>query len=332
MISIIVPVYNVEPYLPFCLESIAQQTYQDFEAILVDDGSTDSSGSICDNFCNKDKRFRVIHQKNRGLPEARNTGLSAAKGDYFGFVDSDDYIHPLMYELLLKACKETGCEVAMSNVMKTFKSGAIEDVSIEEPYIIHLHDIIKKFVDKKECFPFHAVWNKLYDKRLKGLRFNNVESEDTDYIIRMYFNTEKMAVVDSELYYYLKREGSITNNITYRNQHPIDIVVLFFEYLKYFPKDKKKEKATFLCRIIKKYLSVSFNNKGTCHEEYCNKKLKNFDKVLIKEIKASPSIPFFQRTYLVTFLKYPYSYSQFRRVMEKVVTTSSLFKPSRKHA
>ena len=100
MISVIVPIYNVEAYLPQCLDSIVSQTYKDLEIILVDDGSTDSSGRICDEFADKDVRIRVIHQKNSGLPEARNSGLKVAKGDYIIMPDGDDALHPQMIEIL----------------------------------------------------------------------------------------------------------------------------------------------------------------------------------------------------------------------------------------
>lgn len=99
-LSIIVPVYNVEEYLPRCLESIANQTFKDFECILVDDGSPDKSGEICDDFAQKDSRFRVIHQKNAGVGAARNVGLNEAKGEWIGFVDSDDWIDEEMFHFL----------------------------------------------------------------------------------------------------------------------------------------------------------------------------------------------------------------------------------------
>ena len=101
MLSIIVPVYNVEKYIGKCIESIVNQTYKDLEIILVDDGSTDNSGKICDEWARKDKRIKVIHKKNGGLSDARNAGLDICTGDYIGFVDSDDYIELNMYEDLL---------------------------------------------------------------------------------------------------------------------------------------------------------------------------------------------------------------------------------------
>lgn len=111
LISIIVPVYNIEEYLPRCIESVLGQSYKNLELILVDDGSKDNSGKICDMYQEKDTRVRVIHKENGGSSSARNAGIKAAKGMYLGFVDSDDYIEPLMYELMVNAIEETGCNI-----------------------------------------------------------------------------------------------------------------------------------------------------------------------------------------------------------------------------
>lgn len=111
LISVIVPVYNIEKYLPRCIESIRKQTYNNLEIILVNDGSTDTSGTICDEFAKKDTRIRVIHKENGGSSSARNAGIENAKGEYLGFVDSDDYIESEMYEKMICAIEETDCGI-----------------------------------------------------------------------------------------------------------------------------------------------------------------------------------------------------------------------------
>ena len=103
MISVIIPVFNVEQYLGYCLDSLIRQSYNDFEALLIDDGSTDDSRTICDDYCQKDNRFHVIHKKNEGIAAARNDGMELAKGEYLYFMDSDDYIHPQALEVLVRA-------------------------------------------------------------------------------------------------------------------------------------------------------------------------------------------------------------------------------------
>ena len=115
LISIIVPVYNVEKYLSKCIDSIINQTYKNIEIILIDDGSTDSSGAICDKYALVDSRIHVLHIENSGVSNARNVGLNHATGDYIGFVDSDDYIEPNMYELLLEELIADDVDVVQCN-------------------------------------------------------------------------------------------------------------------------------------------------------------------------------------------------------------------------
>ena len=111
MISIVVPVYNVEKYLSQCLDSILTQTYKNLEIILVDDGSTDKSGSICDSYKKKDPRIVVIHKENGGLSDARNAGVAICKGDFISFVDSDDYLSPYFYEILMGVAQKRNCDI-----------------------------------------------------------------------------------------------------------------------------------------------------------------------------------------------------------------------------
>ena len=116
MISVIVPVYKVEPYLRQCVDSILGQTYRDIEVLLIDDGSPDRCGEICEEYAGKDARVRVFHTENNGLSSARNLGLREAKGEYIGFVDSDDWIDPDMYEILLRRIEESGTNVSVCGV------------------------------------------------------------------------------------------------------------------------------------------------------------------------------------------------------------------------
>lgn len=122
-LSIIVPVYKVEKYLPRCIDSILAQTFGDFELILIDDGSPDGCGRICDEYAQKDKRIVVIHQKNMGVSAARNAGLDIARGRYIGFVDSDDWIEPQMYEVMMDAIRENGADMAVCGVRYADEDG-----------------------------------------------------------------------------------------------------------------------------------------------------------------------------------------------------------------
>lgn len=118
LISVIVPVYNAEKFLDRCINSIQNNTYKNLQIILVDDGSVDNSGKICDEYSRKDNRITVIHKKNAGTAAARNDALDIAKGDYIAFCDNDDYISPYFYETLLNALKETGADVVVSEMTR----------------------------------------------------------------------------------------------------------------------------------------------------------------------------------------------------------------------
>ena len=121
LISVIVPVYNVEKYISRCIESIMKQTYKNIEIILIDDGSTDNSGKICDEYSLKDDRINVIHKKNGGLSDARNTGLDIAKGKYISLIDSDDFVSKFFIETLYNTCKNENCEIAICEYERVYE-------------------------------------------------------------------------------------------------------------------------------------------------------------------------------------------------------------------
>ena len=166
-LSIIVPIYNVEKYLLRCLDSIAAQTCRAFEAILIDDGSPDGCGRICDEYAAKDPRFTVIHQENRGVSAARNAGLRAAKGEYVGFVDPDDFIDPGMFAALLEAAAQTGAEIVCCNWETVHDDGrtcvhrlgrALPAQMPAEEFARHVFDVPRSIGG--------AVWNKLFRREI----------------------------------------------------------------------------------------------------------------------------------------------------------------------
>ena len=316
MISVIVPVYNVEQYLPYCLNSISGQTYKDYEVILVDDGSTDSSGHICEEFCKSHSKFRTIHQKNKGPAEARNTGLSEAKGDYYSFIDSDDYIHPQMLEILMNACLKTDCDIAMSGIMESDKSGDYHDIEINEPHIINQEGMIYSVFNDVGKYLYHVVWNKLYKAKLKTIRFNNVENEDTDYNIRVYLSINKLAFIDTPLYYYFQRQESIVRNHQYKSLHQIDVVLHYLDYLSYIPKEKKHYQAFCLRRTIKKFLSARYNTKNTASEKYADQQLNGVETILFNHLSSNKGFSLIECTSFKMLLKIPFLYSIFRKFME----------------
>ena len=221
-ISIIVPVYNVEKYLENCIESILNQTFKDFELILVDDGSTDNSGKICDIYEKKDSRIKVIHKNNEGLSSARNTGLDIACGKYVGFVDSDDSIHPKMYEVLYNLIEKYKSDISCCNYKYTYdiSNQNHEELNLNEVIEMSNIEAIEKLYDKDLGVRLVVAWNKLYHKHL----FDNIRykvgrlHEDEFMAHRILYNSKKITYVDNELYYYLQREGSIMSKKSYKRK------------------------------------------------------------------------------------------------------------------
>lgn len=210
LVSIIIPVYNVKRYLEKCLRSVCEQTYKNLEIIVVDDGSTDGSGELCDLFAQTDSRIKVFHQENAGQSCARNKGLSIVQGEYIGFVDSDDWIDSDMYELLYHLLVSNDADIAVcSHYVETateakvkYSSGMLTSFSSDEAMRALL-------VDKKIR---NYVWDKLYRRSLfSEIRFPEKQIfEDMAVVYRVFFQANKVVMQDSPKYHYLKREGSTT--------------------------------------------------------------------------------------------------------------------------
>ena len=174
-ISIIVPVYQVEKYIRQCIDSILAQTFTDFELILVDDGSKDNSGKICDEYAEKDKRIRVIHKENGGLSDARNKGLDNASGNYFMFVDGDDYIAPNMAECLYKKIFEAKADIAVCNYRYIFESDGEKDFATEnKAEVLNSNEIFYNRKNERNYGFWTVAWNKLYKRE----KICDTDSED----------------------------------------------------------------------------------------------------------------------------------------------------------
>lgn len=215
-ISIIVPAYNVERYLRECIESICTQTHTNLEIIIVDDGSTDMTGSICDEYAEKDNRIIVIHQKNGGMSNARNSALDIATGDYIGYVDSDDVIHPRMFEFLLGALEKNDVDISYCGEV-AFKDG--ERVGFDEykdysVWRIESRDELLGHCCDDWTGPTNWVWNKLYKRELfEKIRFvENRRMEDVMISAEILLNVKKAVWINERLYGYRQRTGSTMNS------------------------------------------------------------------------------------------------------------------------
>ena len=214
MISIIVPVYKVMPYLRQCVDSILNQSYHNVEILLIDDGSPDGCGGICDEYLKKDERIRVFHTENRGLSAARNLGLREAKGEYIGFVDSDDWIEPSMFEVLLKILEETHADIRVCDFVREPDSFAKAFQPIKAVY--QGADILNALLEKQINY---TVWNKLFRRELfDGLRFPDGKNyEDIALMHRIMYAANRVVVIPVTGYHYRVRPDSITRNFTAKN-------------------------------------------------------------------------------------------------------------------
>lgn len=210
-LSIIVPVYNVMRFLRECLDSIASQTFSDWEAILVDDGSTDGSGAVCDEYAARDPRFRVIHKANGGQSSARNMALDVARGEYIGFVDSDDFIKPEMYAVLVgNACKYNA-DIAVCGFINLYVDHTGTDYQITELEVAGRD----RALEILGCsFDSDVVWNKIYRREIFTIRFPMGKLFEDTRIIAHIFDKASTVVFDPDmLYYYRMRAGSTMNSL-----------------------------------------------------------------------------------------------------------------------
>ena len=260
MISVIVPIYNINKYIERCVYSIINQKYTDLEIILVDDGSTDSSGLICDNLSEKDKRIVVIHKENGGLSSARNAGLDIAKGEYIGFVDGDDYISENMYETLLYKMQQNNADLAICS-FKEVQEGKLlrSPLKNNEPEKIIMGRSKYQLVTGFETANTIAC-SKLYKKEIfDGLRFPEGKLHEDQWIIPYVIEkSNKIVKIKDELYFYLTRNNSISKEKIKPNRM-WDLMDALKNTCDFF-KDKglyedQKEEARHLCNYIIKYYS-----------------------------------------------------------------------------
>lgn len=209
-ISVIVPVYNVEKYLDKCVESLIKQTFQDIEILLIDDGSTDSSGAICDKWEIQDARVRAIHKENGGLSDARNRGIQEAVGTYIGFIDSDDYVTPEMYEILYHNLKKEDADVAYCGMYHCYANGIVTRKDTTSYLVVDAKEAVRLMLDSRMISV--TIPNRLYKKSLfDQVRFPYGKvSEDVFVAVELMLQTKRAVIDMRPQYYYVHREGSIS--------------------------------------------------------------------------------------------------------------------------
>ena len=258
LISVIVPIYNVEKYLRRCVDSILAQTYKNLEVILVDDGSPDACPAICDEYAQKDKRIKVVHKQNGGVSSARNTGLDVATGDYIAFVDSDDYIEVDMYETLLNTMQREQTDLVICNnynnyqnkvyIASKYDSGKI-DITSEEG---------RRLIVASEEINTSVPWNKLYKKSVLSERFDESISwgEDQKFNYNYISNCKSIFYISKPLYHYIADFSLLTvkaySNIIRKTLELAENRKLFLEKNHF---DDNSSKQAFYWSIIKPVFS-----------------------------------------------------------------------------
>lgn len=273
LISVIVPVYNVEEYLHRCIDSILNQTYNNIEIILIDDGSTDNSGKICDEYALKDTRIKVIHKENGGLSNARNAGLNSMTGKYVTFIDSDDYIDSKFIQTLFINLKKCNVDISCCN-MQRFKINKgiaqyqkkCNEIEIFDNIEALNYIFYQKKIDSSVC-------NKLFKSNLfSGVFFPiNRYFEDLAIIYKVILKAKKIVYININLYYYYQRKNSILHEANEKKIN--DILTNLNEINQYLCEDTKFEKSK-LARSINIYFYI--------YRETNNKLLKKEMKKLIK--------------------------------------------------
>jgi len=310
LVSIIVPIYKVEPYLRRCLDSIVNQTYTNLEIILVDDGSPDGCPQICDEYAAKDKRIIVIHKENGGLSDARNAGLDICKGEYISFVDSDDWISEKYTESLLDIARKERADIIVGKFKKIFDEKMYIErdptncrYSIE---VLNNRQSVEKLFGNDSIY-FGIACGKLYSRTLlKNIRFPTGFLHEDDYILyKILYSSKKTIFIDFPLYFYFQRKNSIMGSAK-----PCSIRALRARIERYlFFKEKKEISIQTYClknlcwellfAYSKKQLdkkSVGFSNHieilnylRICQKDHWKSKAHFIEKIILKFFSSFPS-------------------------------------------
>ena len=310
IISIIVPVYKAEVYLDRCVQSVFAQSMADFELILVDDGSLDRSGAICDAYAEQDERVRVIHQENQGQAAARNHALDIATGEYIAFVDSDDYIHPRTYEVLMRNMMEHQAKISVGGYQTVFSHDEPFSIETGDAALWNGKDFLKHClfdkVDKK-CW---VLWDKVFHRSC----FDNIRLpegriyEDNAEVYKILYDAEKVVDCDAPLYYYYQNPNSTVNQ-RFKLKH-LDWLTVLEEMLGFFKEHGEQE---LFDKINKTYLfSLAELHKKT--KELLDEPA--IEKELRKKLKYQYQIE--KKKYPISMKTHPWLYDELYPLYAKI--------------
>lgn len=283
LISVVVPIYGVEKYLDKCVASIVNQTYPHLEIILVDDGSPDGCGALCDEWVKRDNRIKVVHKENGGLSDARNAGIPYATGEYISFVDSDDYLDSTFYERLYTTMQETGAEIVECATRYVGENGSELKIRPSKEGMFDKLTALKLLILENGLY--QTVWNKLYRREVvDGLLFAKGRyNEDEFWTYKVFDRAEKIVAFQEPLYNYLQRKSSIIG--AGYNVKRLDGLDALFERMIYL------EKYVELADLVRQEFALSalWHLQGVLRH-FKGETKKQTSKKIVKMIQSTPKV------------------------------------------
>lgn len=249
-VSIIVPIYNAEKSIARCIDSILSQEYTDFELILCDDGSTDKSGQIIDEYREKDERIRVLHKENTGVSDTRNQGIAVAKGKYIQFLDADDWITVDATKLLVRTMKEGGCDLVISDFYRVIGERISHKGDIDADGILTQEEFAEYMMVNPADFYYGVLWNKLYKREIiekYHLKMDESVSWCEDFLFNLEYllHAKRIAALQVPIYYYMKTEGSLATqgiNLSKTIKMKISVFEYYNDFYKHVYEEEDYEK------------------------------------------------------------------------------------------
>jgi len=321
LISVIIPVYNVELYLKKCLDSVISQTYRNIEIILVDDGSTDTSGIICDEYAGKDRRIKVIHKQNGGLSDARNVGLNCCTGRYVTFIDSDDFVAHDYIENLYVIMTTTESDVAICRDTEFYSDQEPSSLVQGKAKIITFNNIqALKQLYGKYAKEMTTVWGKLYKIWLfSDIKFPVGRVHEDLYVdYKLWYKSSRLALTTKKLYFYRKRTGSITSE-KFNYRYRLDYMEALSERMDFFKCTGLRSLADRTYISLLSYALESYILAQKVHKEHEKLFLEKLNEVygLVKD-SSHPFLRFVTKIALVN-PKFVYSLIKSRRNLKRIL-------------
>ncbi len=290
LISVIVPIYNVEQYMERCIKSIQNQTYRNLEIILVDDGSPDNCGEICDQYAAEDERIKVIHKENGGLSDARNAGIEVASGEYYFLVDSDDWIHHQTVEIMMQMISKNSCDVAICGYQYAYEGKEYSDKELDIQTVLCKYDDVDGYTAQEIYFTnpdkrlvYTVPWNKLYHKDLfKNIRYPKGKVHEDEFTtFKLLHEAKKIGIIEEELYYYFVRSDSIMGEF---KASRFDVFDGYLEKMNFYMKWNYPELAT-KSLFHAMHMLCQYKAWNTAKKKEISNLIKNYRKNIIEAVK-----------------------------------------------